>query len=165
MRDHALINDVLSSRTGRYIERCIEDEKRYQSQHENGNRVPCKTDHADRLVDDGTLPDSSPHPQRNTDKSSNKKRSRCQFQCRGKITGDILCHRITGQNRVAEIAVQDLPDIMHELDYKWLIEPHLRADALDNSLWRIVAHRSNNRINRHDAADHEGNDHKPEQRD
>ncbi len=54
---------------------------------------------------------------------------------------------------------------MHELDYKWLIEPHLRADALDNSLWRIVAHRSNNRIDRHDAADHEGNDHKPEQRD
>ena len=61
--------------------------------------------------------------------------------------------------------MQHLSNIVHKLDHERLIKAHLRADTLNNSLRCVVAHGSDNRIDRHYATDHESNNHKPEQRD
>jgi hypothetical protein len=54
---------------------------------------------------------------------------------------------------------------VEELYDERLIQPHFRTHTLNNSLRRIIADGCNHRINRHNAADHESDNGKSEQRD
>jgi len=71
------------------------------------------------------------------------------------VAQDVFQHRPGGEDRGAEIAVQQLGDIDPELDVERLVERQLGADARIDLRQGAVADDGEHRVDRHDAADHE----------
>ncbi len=77
---------------------------------------------------------------------------------------DLLDHRPVGNGRGAEVALQDAADVAQELHRERLVEPKLltrRGVGLGRGL---VADDRHDGIDRHDAADDEGDEQKPRER-
>ena len=73
----------------------------------------------------------------------------------GKARADIVQHRLRGQDRGAEIALQDIADVADELLPERQVQPHLDPHPLIRLGVGAVADGGQNRIDRHDAADQE----------
>ncbi|MND28553.1 hypothetical protein D3C80_190380 [compost metagenome] len=123
-----------------------------------------KADDADDLVGQLALLNRRPDTERNADQRSKDESCGGKFESGGEDAFDVDPDRIAGQDRIAEIAMQNLRDIMEELHDQRLVETHFGPHPHDDVFGRIVADRRNDGIDGHHAPDHEGDDHQTEQR-
>ena len=88
-----------------------------------------------------------------------------EFERRREIGRDVLRHRMRGHHAGAQIPVQQPIQIDAELNDQRPVEAKLFAHAGNHVRRSVIAHDGDDGINRHHAADQEGNQDKPEQRD
>lgn len=123
-----------------------------------------KADDADHLICQLTLLHGGPDAERNADQRGEDKGCGGKFESSGENALDIDPDRIAGQDRIAEIAMQNLRNVMEELHDQRLVETHFGPHPHDDVFRRVVADRRDDGIDGHDTPDHEGDDHQTEQR-
>ena len=103
--------------------------------------------------------DAHRHAEQHADDDAERR----HFERRRKDPLQVVGDRLAGRDRDAEIALQHVADIVDELDQQRLVEAHLDARRFVDGRRRAVADDRQHRIDRHDAADEEGDGEQPEE--
>ena len=89
-------------------------------------------------------------PRSHADRNREQHAGDHQLQRRAHGRGDLLDHLLVGDDRAAEIAVRDAPDVFGELDDDRPVEPELEADRGDGVGLGVRPGDDRGRIRRHD---------------
>ncbi len=129
--------------------------------HEHRHREAEHGERHDAAVDPGAGLPGREHTDRHGDRHRQDQRDQHQRQRRLETLRDHRGDRKVGEDRVAEIAVQDLPDPFAEADQERPVEAEALADTRDIGGARLVAGDDRRRIARRDVeqAEHEQRHH------
>ena len=83
------------------------------------------------MVDRRVRPGRGPYARRDRHDDCDDQSEQRQFERRRQALHQIAHHRLTGGERVAEIAVREIAEIVQELHQQALVEPQLGADLGD----------------------------------
>ncbi|MCY1301511.1 hypothetical protein D9M70_511270 [compost metagenome] len=155
-RHHAVIEDVDPPRAADPFQPRIKDGKADKAEPEGGHRIAEQADDADALIEPRAAAGGCKNAERDADQHAEDDAECRHLERRREDTGKVFGNRLAGGNRGAKIAGGDIADIADELGDQRLVEPHFLADALIDHNGRAVADDSENRVDRHDAADEEG---------
>ena len=165
-RRHLLVkHDILPPRPRRPVQRGVEHQQAEQSEHENRQRMPGQTHHADRVIHLGALLHRGQHAQRHADERRQQDRHRGKLHRGGKEALDVLPHRMARHHGTPEIAARELAEIDPELDIQRPVEPEFEPHRRHHIGRRPVAHDGQHRIDRHHPPDQERDQHEAEQGD
>jgi hypothetical protein len=104
-------------------------------------------------------------PKRHAGEHADQDREGRELQGRGKDARDVLRDRPSARARLAEIALRHALDVAAELHPDRPVETELLARLEVGLLRGLVADRRDDRIDRHHAADHEGDEEEARQGD
>ena len=166
LRHHVLEQHVLPPRPRRPAEGRVEHQQADQRQHEHRDRMPGQAHDPDRLVDPAALPHRRPA------------RRAARPPASASTSATVASSSVAGKNRAISVATRllvitdrprspcsKLAGVAHELLRQRPVQPHLPPGPLDHVLRRAVADHGQHRVDRHHAADQEGDQHQAEQRD
>ncbi len=163
--DDVVIADIQPPWPGDPAEVGVEDEKPDKAEPEDRDRIAEQTDDADHLILPPSLIGGGDDAERHAERNAEDRRQGGELERRREEAHDISEHRVRGQHRSAEIAVQHLGGIEVELLIERQIEAELDARALIDIGGGAIADDGEHRIDRHDTADQEGHEQQTEEGD
>ena len=142
----------------------IEHQQSHHPDPEDRRRVARQADNAHDIIGDAIAPRRRQHAQRNTEARADENRHRRQLHGGREDADNVVHHRFPGQQRVAQIAVQQVDEIDAKLGGQRFIKPQLMVNLLVGTLVSVRANNRQHRVDGHDAANSEGQQQQAEQR-
>ncbi len=161
--DQAVVEHIEPARPGDEIELGVEDQQADQAEPEHRHRVADQAEQADRVVDQATLVDRGQHAHGHAEQHAQERRHGGELEGRREDARDVAQHRVGGQHRAAEVAAQDVADVDQELLPERQVQAKLDPHPLVDVGRRAIADRGQHRIDRHHAADQEGDQQQAEE--
>ena len=165
VRHHILEEDIEPSRPADPAKHAVEHQQADQAEPEDRHGIPEEAQHADDLIRPAALVDCGDDTHGDTENDAEHGGDGRQLQGCWKHPDDILRDRSCGQQGGAEIAPENIADVVEKLDIERLIQTHRLAGGLIDFFARLVADNGERRIDRHDAADDEGDKQQPDEGD
>ena len=163
-RHNAVQTEVYPPGAAHPAEPGIEHQQPHHSDPENRRRVARQADNAYHIIGDAIAPRRRQHAQRNSETRADENRHRRQLHGGREDADNVVHHRFPGQQRVAQIAVQQVDEIDAKLGGQRFIKPQLLVNLLISTLVSIRADDRQHRVDRHDAANGKGQQQQAEQR-
>ena len=143
----------------------VEDEQSHDAEPEDRHRISDEADDPHDMVQQAVAIDRRPDAERDAEDDADDDADGGELGGGRKHAADIVQHRLRGQDRHAEIAVQHLPGIDQELVPDGQIEAHLRPHLVVGRQARPVADGGEHGVDRHQPPDDEGDEKQAEEGD
>ena len=150
-------------RRRRPAELVVEHVDQDQAGEEHRQRYAGRRDYPAGVIDDRVRPCRRHDAERHRDQHRDDQAKQRQLGRRRKPRLDLVAHGLAGGERVAEVAVREIGDVLHELDVERLVEPELHADLLDGFLGGGGAGEVGGRVARQRTRQQERDDHHADQ--
>ena len=131
---------------------------------ENRRGITGEADNAHHVVGNTVTPRRRQHAQRNAEARADDNRHRRQLHGRREDADNIVGHRFPGQQRVTEVAVQQVDEVNAKLGHQRLVKAQLVIDLLIGALVGIRADNRQHRVDGHHAANEKGQQQQAKQR-
>ena len=162
--DYPLQSEIQTSRASHPAKPGVEQQQPHHPDPENRRGITRQTDDAHHVVGNAVAPRRRQYAQRNAQTRTDDNRHRRQLERRREDAQNIGSHRFTRQQRVAQIAVQQVIEVNTELSQQRPVESQLVIDLLIGAVVGIRSDNRQHRIDGHYAADEKGQQQKAEQR-
>ncbi len=161
---HALVEDADPARAADPAENAVEYQKPDEAEPEDRHRVADQRHDAGDLVDPAAATDRGDDAQRDPDHDTDQRSQRGKFKRRGEDPADVVDHRVRGQERDAEIAVNHVAQVIEKLHQDRLVEAHLVKDRVIGLFGGALADHGKHGVLRHQPANDEGHEQKAQHR-
>ena len=162
-RHDVVVGDVEAPRTLDPAELGVEQQQPDQPEPEHRHRIAEQRAEADHLVLPAPAMGGGDHAERHAEHHADEQRQEGQLDGGGKDAGHVLEHRVRGDQRDAEIAMQHFLQIAPVLHRDRQVDADLDPHPVIGRARGLVAHDGEHRVDRDDAADEEGDAGQPEE--
>ncbi|MGF6980673.1 hypothetical protein QFZ99_000149 [Paraburkholderia atlantica] len=125
--DHPVEYRIDASRPRHPMQLRVEQQQAHQSEPEHRDRTADEADEARDVIDPAVVAHGGDHAQRHADQHADDGRQGREFERCRKHPLDVLDHRMRGQQRHTEIAMQHIAHVDQELHCERRVEPELKT--------------------------------------
>ncbi|MNY13254.1 hypothetical protein D3C86_1463830 [compost metagenome] len=149
VRHHAVVGQVDPPCPTGPTQPGVEHQQAHHADPENRRGVTEQGDHPCHMVAQAALVAGGDHTQRQADEDAEQDRQGGQFDGRREHPLDVFKHRVAGQQRVAEITVQQVVEVQAELGPDRFVQAHGPVHLVVGGAVGVRADHGQHRVQRH----------------